>query len=701
MGNTTSGIWQTCARGLRFICVASAMALSPWHAAPAAAQQPLYLEDFSQVSDQGFGDFHNSMARASQWWNGKLYVGTSRDFACAQQAIIRIYNPFKPYPPPDPTLTCASDPNDLSMQAEIWAWTPDGGNGSWERVYQSPLSVPIPGTTKLVAREVGFRDMAIFTEPDGTEALYVTGITARGYIAGLPPPTLLRTTDGLNFAPVPQDPGTVLGDLGFIEGINISSLNRVASFNNKLYLIVGGDFGHGFLFEATDPAGGNDNFQRVSPAGMTLTYMQEFNGALYLAQGAQAVPGNPPYKVLKMNTSAPPYTFTTIVDGTRLPISKIGDSSQSVATMHTVGNQLWVATNQPVELVRINPNDTWDLFLGEPRLTTSGTWKYPLTGLGDSFDWFFNIHIHRIQDHDGYLYTASNDLSNGFPMNSEAGYNELFGKRYGFDVHRTRNGYYFYPVTFGGFQESDPGGANNWFNFTGRVANSTPYGLFFGTGNNQYGLQMWRATGGAAVVAPAERLENERIFGGVVLSWDPSPSAVKYRIFKAQYGYYWQVGVPWYAGGITYPRAFTEIGTTTDTNYTDTTPLGLWSHYYVVAESDTGALSNPSNVTRAPSHANAVNFSYLKATVNQMAANGEMTPEVQAAIIAQLNQAQLTVILGGLPDAKTQLDALRAAIPFAPIAAWRVEDLDVLLTKLTRRIELARLGKLSVFSVWF
>ena len=72
MGNTTSGIFRTYARALQFICVASAMVL---YAAPAGAQQPLYLEDFSQIADQGFGDFHNSMARASQWWNGKLYVG--------------------------------------------------------------------------------------------------------------------------------------------------------------------------------------------------------------------------------------------------------------------------------------------------------------------------------------------------------------------------------------------------------------------------------------------------------------------------------------------------------------------------------------------------------------------------------------------------------------------------------------------------
>lgn len=693
MGNTRSGI-GSCARAL---CYVAATALV--HAAPAAAQQPLYLEDFSQASIQGFGDFHNSMARASQWWNGKLYVGTSRDFGCAQQAILHQYVPFKPYPPPDPTMICATDPHDLPMQAEIWRWTPDGGEGSWERVYQSPLSVPIPNTTKFVAREVGFRDMTVFTESDGTDVLYVTGITARGYIPGLPPPTLLRSTDGVNFAPVPQDPGTVLGDLDFIEGINISSFNRVAAFNNRLYLIVGGDFGHGFLFEAANPAGGNNNFQRISPPGMTFTYLLDFKGSLYLAQGAQPIASSPPYKVLKMNTSTVPYTFTTIVDGTR--VLSTAAASQSVATMHAVGDQLWVATNQPVELLRVNPNDTWDLFLGEPRLTTSGIRKAPLTGIGDSFDWFFNVHIHRIQDHDGYLYTASNDLSNAHPLNTMATVTELFDKRYGFDVHRTRNGYYLHPVTFAGFQEKDPSGSNNWFNFTGRVANSTPHGLFLGTGNNQYGLQMWRATGGAAVVGPPERLENERTLAGVVLSWDASPAAVRYRIFKASYAYYWQLGVPYYAGGITYPRPFTEVATTTETSYIDSTPLGLWSHYYVVAENGSGALSNPSNVSRAPSHATQTSFSHIKATLAQLEANGEVSPELRAAILAPLGQIQLLVIFGNFTEAAAQLQALKAALPAAPIAPWRVEDLDVMFAKMGRRIGLASTGKIPVFSVWF
>ncbi len=269
------------------------------------AQVPLFIQDFAQVAPEGFGDFHNSMARASEWWQGSLYVATSRDHACVQQAIIKQYLPLKPYPPPDPSLTCAPDPHDLPLQAEIWRWTPDGGAGVWERVYQSPNTVPIPGTTKFTAREIGFRDMAPFTEPDGTEALYITGIAARGYIPGAALPTLLRTTDGVNWAPVPQDPGTTLGDLNEITDITcppsvpnckitVSAFNKITAFNGHLFMVVGGDFGHGVIYEATDPAGGNNNFRRVSPPGKTYTYHVSVQGLPVLRRGHAAGGRQPP-----------------------------------------------------------------------------------------------------------------------------------------------------------------------------------------------------------------------------------------------------------------------------------------------------------------------------------------------------------------------------------------------------------------------
>jgi hypothetical protein len=280
-----------------------------------------------------------------------------------------------------------------------------------------------------------------------------------------------------------------------------------------------------------------------------------------------------------------------------------------------------------------------------------------------------------------------------------AGFDDLFVKRFGFDVHRTQNGWYFYPITFDGFQQKDPTGNNNWFNFTGRIANSTPYGLFIGTGNDQFGLQIWRATAGPGAVSPPQNLDAEKTGTGAVLSWQPSPAAVRYHIFKADYAYWFQLGVPLYAGGTIYPRPFAEIGTTTDTNYSDGTPLGLWSHYYVVAEDAAGGLSDPSNISRAPSLNAATSFSYLQNTLGQWQTNGELSAAVGTQIGNALNLIKLLVIFQAYGPAQAQLQQLTQTVGSLPVAAWRAADLQVLLAKLNRRIDLARLGKIPALSV--
>ena len=686
--------------GVAALCVAGPVLSS------ASAQQGLHLEDFTQGAPQGFGDQQNTFARAMQWWNGKLYVGVQRAYGCTQQAILSLYVPGKTYPPPDPTMHCTADWNDLPLQGEIWRWTPAGsGPGTWDRVFQSPNDVPIPGTSpqKFTARDMGFRDMAVFVEPDGTEALYVAGTTARGFIprptsglGQLPPPRLLRSTDGQTFTPVPQTPGTTLGDLSFLEGINISSFNRMTVHNGRLYVVAGGDFGHGVVFEASNPAGGDNNFTRITPAGMTITYMASFHGSLYLAQGAQPVTGNPPYQILKTTTGGQlPYTFTTVLTGLRLPASQSSKSSQSIANMEVVGDSLWVGSNQPPELIRVNPDDTWDLFVGEKRQLADGTWKYPQTGMGDGFDWWFNIHVHRMQEHEGYLYAATNDLSNLYPMRDVAGIKALFGSRFGFDLYRTHEGWYYYPITMNGFEDRDPGGQNNWFNFTGRVAASTPYGLFFGTGNEQYGAQIWRGVPTGTAVPQPEMLEGEKTASGIVLTWAPAAGATLYHVYRADYLPGWQLGVPFYAGGTIYPKPFTEIGTATDLTFTDPTPLGFYPHRsYVVAENGAAGQSNPSNIVRAPSILPVVTYKSIVTDLTTWQAAGEMSPQLRTQLTNLIQASKLNALFGKYPQAQTglqQAQALAATIP----SSWRVVDLQVLLIKLSRRVELARTGKIA------
>ncbi|MFQ5737872.1 MAG: hypothetical protein ACE5JX_02585, partial [Acidobacteriota bacterium] len=349
---------------------------------------------FTQIAPQGFGDLQNSAAWSMFWWKNRLYVGTNRSWLCWSAAVAHSEIPFFPYPPDDPDAPCTPDPVDLPLRAEIWRYTPS--TVIWERVFQSPEDVPVPGQAgKFTSPEVGFRGMMAFTEPDGTEALYVTTTAPKGINPDTGPPRILRSTDGTNFEAIPQDPGTVLGDL------DRPSLRGMAVFKDRFYVVAGGLNGSGAVLEATDPAGGNDNFRQITPDGLEVFELEVFNGFLYLGTNDRGVPRAGGYTIVKTDaTGEPPYALTTVVDqGGFLPDLP----ARSVVSMFVFGDSLYAGTNRFPELLRIHPDDTWDLLVGTPRLTPTG-WKFPLSGFDAGFDWLFNIHMWRMQSHQGVLY---------------------------------------------------------------------------------------------------------------------------------------------------------------------------------------------------------------------------------------------------------------------------------------------------------
>ena len=316
--------------------------------------------------------------------------------------------------------------------------------------------------------------MTVFTEPDGTEALYVSGVSARNYIKGIPPPRILRSTDGRAFDALPQDPGTFLGDLDTLDGIDMNSFRNLVVYNGRLYASLGRVYGNGVLLEAADPAGGNDNWRKISPPGLTVFQMCVFNGYLYIGT-TDAQNG---YSVLKTDaTGELPYTFTPVVTdgGSRRP-----RPSGSVISMYPFRGKLYVGTDRPAELIRISPDDSWDLVVGEPRDTANGR-KEPLSGMGDGFDYWLNGHMWRMVEHDGWLYVGTWDETIVFHTVDWIA--ELLGPQMGFDLYATYDGIHFLEVTHTGFDDM--------FNYGLRTFESTPYGLFVGTVNGYYGLQVW------------------------------------------------------------------------------------------------------------------------------------------------------------------------------------------------------------------
>ena len=49
--------------------------------------------------------------------------------------------------------------------------------------------------------------------------------------------------------------------------------------------------------------------------------------------------------------------------------------------------------------------------MGDPRQLPDGTWKYPLSGLGEGFNNQFNGHIWRMGQHNGQLFLGTYDNS--------------------------------------------------------------------------------------------------------------------------------------------------------------------------------------------------------------------------------------------------------------------------------------------------
>lgn len=675
---------------------------------------PTTAEDLVTAAPQGFGDRQNSITWSMAWWKGHLYVGTGRSTQCQQVATMAIYLPFVTYPPLEADIACASSPQDLSLQAEIWRWTPE--TATWQRVFQSPNDVPIPGHDgKFVARDIGFRGMTIFTEADGTEALYVSGVSSRSFNAGVAPPRILRSTDGETFTAVPQDAGTMLGDTDAV------GFRGMTTYKNKLYVITSiGLLGQGFLMESADPASGNDSFKQVSPEAMTLYEVDTFNGYLYVGTASRT----DPFAVLRTDATGPiPYQFTPVLQdgGNREKPSK------TVVSLHEFDGRLYVGTDRPAELYRINPDDSWDLVVGEPRVTWTGQ-KTPLSGMSTGFDWFATQHIWRMETHGGRLYVSTMDSSTRLRVLPFGGL--LLGPNIGFDLYSSDDGQTFTEISRNGLGDK--------FNVGVRNMVSTPYGLFIGSQNHYYGLQMWRSQdtytsflpavyaeipeatdeptatpfdeptvpamvasiSGLRHLAPARDLQAEYASGKTVLSWQQPAGATGYTIYRTDFARH-----PDFEGqtidgelidGQTWiPGKYKAIAKTGRTYYVDETTLpGRYYHYYVVAETAGGVVSRPSNLVRAPSLAAPVTFASLSELINQRLSSQPAQLALLDTLSSQLASGRVFVIQGDFDGARQQLEHVELQLNRLPVteASWWVAEARAQLETLAQRLQLAQDG---------
>jgi hypothetical protein len=438
----------------------------------AAGQQfpPLSRANFTMSGAPGFGVRHNSWPWSMEWFNGKVLVGTFPYAACVHSVGTG------GYPPADPEISCPSDPNSLELEAEIWSWTP--GGSTWTRVFHSPRDLLIPGTTdQFVARDIGFRGMSVFTESNGTQALYVSGCSSKTlFPGGLPGARLLRSTDGVTFTPIPQQPGTFLGNLGN------PCFRGSTTHNGKFYIVATASLNsEGVLLEATNPELGNNAFRVVSPANAVVSEVASFNGFLYITTSNATG-----FAVLKSAATGPaPYTFMPVI----VNAGYSTNPNVRALALHEFNGYLYVGglSNSfyqgGSELVRIHKDDSWDLIVGQSRMTPAGM-KSALSGFGPGFYWPFNVSFERMEVFDGRLYLGTFDSSNSFHAYNNPTFQSLVRPQMGFDLWTTPDG-----VTF---SRVDGQGFGDLFNQGVRTLKATPHGLFLGAANWFHGLQIWR-----------------------------------------------------------------------------------------------------------------------------------------------------------------------------------------------------------------
>jgi hypothetical protein len=461
-------IWRSLASAPDPLMPSAGSVVLPRHGSLRAA-------DFRPVSEPGFGDRWNTYPWSMLWWRGRLYVGTNRAFPCVEYFQMHARFPrLQRYPPrAEPDITCTPCVYDLPLQAELWCYSPE--SGIWERVYQSPAEVEVPGRPGIrIARDIGYRNMIAFREPDGTEALYVAGVGARTITRRHEVPHLLRSTDGRTFAALPSAPGTALGQVDAV------GFRAMAVFDERLFVVAGSLYGAGALLESADPRRGGDSFRTVSPPGMLVNELAIFDGYLY-AGLRHPLRG---YAVVRTAAAGePPYSFQTVVPhGAYRRVMP----SHCVLSMKVFDGCLYVGTSNPAEVVRIHADGRWDLVAGAARRTPLGLLS-PLSGMGDGFGNPLNVNISRLEVHDGWLYAGTFNVASKQRRLPVVG--RLNRAYQGFDLLATADGVRWHTVTRSGLD-----GEGN----TVRTLASTPFGLFLGANEERHGARVYLARARAA-----------------------------------------------------------------------------------------------------------------------------------------------------------------------------------------------------------
>jgi hypothetical protein len=239
----------------------------------------------------------------------------------------------------------------------------------------------------------------------------------------------------------------------------------------------------------------------------------------------------------------------------------------------------------------------------------------------------------------------------------------------GADLYGTIDGWHYTMISRTGLGD----GFNNGI----RNLASTPYGLFLGTANHTHGARIYRSPAAPEplTVAAPLRLEVERTTDAAMLTWEGSPTAVRFHVFRDS-GFALPAEMAVVDARAPEGRLFIDRSVKANVQY----------RYSVVAEDEHGARSGPSNTVRIPVVGPVPTFVSLEEMLQQW--QGTRT------LITALRDARSAVARGDYAGARYRLQAMRTRTR-SVLSYWRVEDLDVLLEKFIRRVQLVEAWKMD------
>lgn len=457
----------------------------------AKAGPPLTRRHFRKISENGFGDGYNAYAHSMCYFQGKVYCGTSRatmvllgagDRGGMKDVSLDVW-------PVELNSRVYSEAFEShAARAEIWRM--DMKSSRWERTYQAPMVEGRDGT--MMSRDLGYRSMTVFRgKSDEADAMYIsTWSRSRGN--GL---EILRTLDGENFEPV-GTPG--------LGGLDATSTRSLVVFKGKLFtsptgatagrqnasgictVLMTDDPVRGQWIQCNEHGFGDKTNLGVFEMLATDEYL--YAGTANIARG---------YQLWRTRAEGfPPYEWEPVlVDG-----AGRGKLNQGVVSLAELDGYVFVGSGiqkggidkqnkigpAGPELIRVNPDGTNDIIMGERRRDTP-----PFSGMLPGWNNVFCGSIWKMQVHDGWIYAGTQDwliflLYRNFDvLETPAGrlLREMDVERFvetqgGYDLWRSRDGENWVPVTRSGFE--------NPYNHGVRNILSTPYGVFVGS-SNQFG----------------------------------------------------------------------------------------------------------------------------------------------------------------------------------------------------------------------